>query len=93
MLREPLPDNALRLYRSDNHMGNFFDCVRSRKDPICPVEIGHRSISVAHLGVIAVRLGRPLKWNPDKEEFVDDPEANKWLSRPMRKPYDYSFIA
>jgi hypothetical protein len=74
-------------------MGNFFDCVRSRKAPICEAEIGHRSISVAHLGVIAVRLGRPLKWNPNREEFVGDAEANQWLSRPMRKPYDYGFIA
>jgi predicted dehydrogenase len=93
LLDEALPAGALRLYKSDNHMGNFFECVRSRKDPICPVEIGHRSISVAHLGVISVRLGRPLKWDPDKEEFVGDKEANQWLSRPMRKPYDYSFIA
>jgi predicted dehydrogenase len=93
LLEEPLPANAIRLYKSDNHMGNFFDCIRSRKTPICDVEIGHRSISVAHLGVISVRLGRPLKWNPEKEEFVGDKEANAWLSRPMRKPYDYSFIA
>jgi predicted dehydrogenase len=93
LLDEPLPAGATRLYKSDNHMGNFFECVRSRKDPICDVEIGHRSISVAHLGVISVRLGRALKWDPAKEEFVGDKEANKWLSREMRKPYDYSFIA
>jgi predicted dehydrogenase len=93
VLDEPLPASATRLYKSDNHMGNFFECVRSRKAPICEAEIGHRSISVAHLGVISVRLGRALKWNPDKEEFVGDREANKWLSREMRKPYDYSFIA
>jgi predicted dehydrogenase len=95
LLEEPLPANAVRLYRSDNHMGNFFECLRTRKDPICRAEIGHRSISVAHLGVISVRLGRPLKWNPDKEEFVGEGarEANGWLSRPMRKPYDYSHVA
>ena len=93
LLEEPLPAGAIRLYKSDNHMGNFFDCIRTRKPPICEAEIGHRSISVAHLGVIAVRLGRPLKWNPDLEQFVDDQEADKWLSRPMRAPYNYSFIA
>jgi predicted dehydrogenase len=93
LLEEPLPSNAIRLYKSDNHMGNFFECVKSRKDPICPVEIGHRSISVAHLGVISVRLNRPIKWDPVKEEIIGDKEANSMLVREMRKPYDYSFIA
>lgn len=93
LIEAPLPDNALRLYKSDNHMGNFFECVRSRKPPICDVEIGHRSISVAHLGVISVRLGRALKWDPAKEDFIGDAEASSWLSRPMRAPYDWSLIA
>jgi predicted dehydrogenase len=95
LLDEPLPAGATRLYKSDNHMGNFFECLRTRKDPICRAEIGHRSISVAHLGVISVRLKRPFQWNPESQEFVGDgaQEANAWLSRPMRKPYDYSFIA
>jgi len=76
-------------------MGNFFECIRSRQEPICDVEIGHRSISVAHLGVISVRMNQPLKWNPEKEECVgpNAKEANRWLSREMRKPYDYSFIS
>ena len=73
-------------------MGNLFDCVRSPEDPIWKVEIGHRSISTARLGGISVRLGRPLHWDPVKEEFVGDREANGWLKRKMRKPYDYSFI-
>jgi len=95
ILNDPLPEGAIKLYKSDNHMGNFFECVRSRKDPICPVEIGHRSISVAHIGVISVRMNRPLKWDPEREIFVGESaaEANRWLSREMRKPYDYSFIA
>jgi predicted dehydrogenase len=96
LLNEPLPDQAQRLYKSDHHMGNFFDCVRSRKDPICPAEIGHRSISVAHLGVISVRMGGvALKWDPAKEEFTGEhaKEAKRWLTREMRKPYDYSFIS
>ncbi len=92
LIETPLPASATRLYKSENHMANFFDCVRSRKEPICDVEIGHRSISVAHLGVIGVRLGRALKWNPEREEFVGDADANQWLNRPMRKPYDWSFI-
>jgi hypothetical protein len=93
IIETPLPSGAVRLYHSENHMGNFFECVRSRKDPICSVEIGHRSISIAHLGVISVRLGRKLAWNPERERFVGDREANGMVRRPMRKPYDWSFIA
>lgn len=95
LLQAPLPESAIKLYKSGSHMGNFFDSMRSRKDPICDVEIGHRSISVAHLGVISVRMKQALKWNPEKEEFTGEnaKEANKWLSREQRKPYDYSFIA
>jgi predicted dehydrogenase len=95
LLRKPLPEGAVKLYASNNHMGNFFESMRSRKDPICDVEIGHRSISVAHLGVISVRMNQALKWNPEKEQFTGEnaKEGNKWLTREQRKPYDYSFIA
>ena len=95
LLQTPLPDSAIKLYRSGNHMANFFESMSSRKAPICDVEIGHRSISVAHLGVISVRMNQALKWNPEKEVFTGDnaKEANQWLSREQRKPYDYSFIA
>ena len=96
LLETPLPDSrAVKLYASSDHMGNFFDSVRSRKDPICDVEIGHRSISVAHLGVISIRMNQPLKWNPDREQFTgaNAAAANRWLAREQRKPYDYSFIA
>lgn len=96
LLQEPLPDNAVRLYRSEDHMGNFFECVRSRKATIAEVEIGHRSITTAHLGNISIRMGGlKLGWNPQKEEFTGEhaQEANKWVVREMRKPYDYSFIA
>jgi predicted dehydrogenase len=104
LISEPLPANALRLYRvvgkdlkgriswhdTDNHMRNFFDCVRSRKQPICEAEIGHRSASVCHLGVISVRLGRKLKWDPKQERFIGDDEANGMVARRMREPYSYS---
>ncbi|MBS0261520.1 MAG: Gfo/Idh/MocA family oxidoreductase [Planctomycetes bacterium] len=87
ILSEELPAGAERLAVSQNHMGNFFDCVRSRQAPICEPEIGHRSVSVCHLGVIALRTGRKLNWDPVREEFVGDPAANAYVSREMRKPW------
>jgi predicted dehydrogenase len=92
LLQAPLASDAERLYRSDDHMGNFFDCVRSRKSPVCDAEIGHRSASVCHLGVLAMQLGRPLEWDPVQEEFVGDEEANTRLAREMRKPWTYEII-
>lgn len=92
LLTTPLPASAERLYASDDHMGNFFDCVRSRKAPIAEAEIGHRSATVCHLGVIAARLGRPLKWDPDKERFTGDREADGWLTREMRKPWNHDAV-
>lgn len=90
----PLPESAMHLEVSGNHMGNFFDCVRSRKDPIARVEEGHRSAVIGHLIIIAMRLGRKFQWDPAKEIFTGDGanEANTHLAREMRKPYDYSFI-
>jgi predicted dehydrogenase len=93
LITTPLDSSAKRLYVSGDHMKNFFDCIRSRKETICPAEIGHRSVSVCHLGVIALRSDKKLNWNPEKEEFVGDNEANKWLAREQRKPYSYDTIA
>jgi predicted dehydrogenase len=88
LLSEPLPEGAIRLYVSNNHMGNFVDCVRSRKETICPVEVGHRSVTLCHLGNISLRLGgRQLAWDPKEERFQGDEEANRMLSRPQRKPW------
>jgi predicted dehydrogenase len=94
IIQTKLSDNAVRLYSSNDHMGNLFDCVRSRKQPICDVEVGHRSASVGHIGVIALRLGAKLHWDPVAETFTGDrsKEANAMMAREMRKPYDYSFI-
>jgi len=94
ILYTPLPDNAVRLEVSGDHMGNFFNSVRSRKDPISSVEQGHRSAVIGHLIVIALRQGRKFRWDPEKEIFVGDgaKEGNAQLAREMRKPYDYSFV-
>jgi predicted dehydrogenase len=93
MLDTPMDNPAVKLEVSDDHMANFFQAVKSRKDPISPVEAGHKSAVVGHLIVIALRTGRSLKWDPAKEVFVGDgaSEANKHLARAMRKPYDYGF--
>lgn len=95
IIESPLPDNAVHLEHSSDHMGNFFACVRSRKDPISPVEVGHRSAVVGHLIVIAMRLGKKFQWDPQQEIFVGDgaKEGNAQLAREMRKPYDFGFAA
>lgn len=92
ILSEELPESAPRVYASSDHMGNFIECVKSRQDPICTAAIGHRSASLCHLGVIAIRLGRGLDWDPVKEQFVNDDEANDYVARPMRKPFDYDMV-
>jgi len=86
LLTEPLGQDAKRLYVSNNHMDNFLECVKSRKPTICTAELGFRSVTVCHIGVIALRTGKRLKWDPVKEQF-DDAAANKMLSRPMRAPW------
>jgi predicted dehydrogenase len=95
IVQTALPDNAIKLEVSSDHMGNFFSAVRTRKDPISPVESGHRSAVVGHLIVVALRTGKKLSWDAKKEEFIGENarEANTHLSREMRKPYDYSFVA
>ena len=69
------------------HHGNFIDAVIGRRDPIAPAEVGHRSASVCHLGNIALRLGRKLRWDPDRERFVNDSAADRWLARAYRAPW------
>jgi predicted dehydrogenase len=80
----PLDDKAIRLYKSNNHLTDFLSCMRSRKKPICDVEIGCRSVTVCHLGNLAYWNHRRLKWDPVKERFIGDEEANQWLDRPKR---------
>jgi predicted dehydrogenase len=82
------PERAGKLDAIVNHMGNFFDCVASRKTPISDIESQHRSVSTCHLGNIALRLGRSLSWNPNEEEFENDTEANALLSRPQRQGFE-----
>lgn len=89
LLSEPLGKDAVRLYNSSNHMGNFLEGVRTRKRPICDVEIGHRSANVCHLGSIALRLGIPLQWDPKAELFTGPyaEKGNAMIAREYRSPW------
>lgn len=100
---DPLPRDAFRLYAHDNltrpersgkieaienHMGNFYDCTMSRQTPISDVASQHRVASACHLGNLAVRLGRTLRWDPKEERFIDDAGANACLQREQRPGYE-----
>jgi len=76
-----------QLYRSNNHLGNWLDCIRTRRPPICTAEIGHRSVTVCHLGNLAIWLNRPLRWDPAAEAFVGDDEADRMRDRAKREPF------
>jgi predicted dehydrogenase len=82
-----LPTGDTKLYVSNNHHQDWIDCIKSRKAPVCDVEIGHRSATVCHLGKIAIRTGRKITWDATKEQIVGDKEANEMLSKPYRKPW------
>jgi hypothetical protein len=87
ILSKPLTDEDVRLYESRNHLDNWYECIKSRKTPICDVEVGHRSATVCHLGNIACRLGRRIVWNPEKEEISGDTEAAAMLMYEYRAPW------
>ena len=79
--------SEIHLYQSDNHFRNFIDCVYSRKETIAPAEIGHRSITMSHLGNIAMKLQQDLDWDPVAEQFLNNEKANSMLHRKMREPW------
>ena len=85
--KQELKDTDKRLYFSDNHYNNWIQSIKKRSRPVADVEIGHRTASICNLGNICYRLRRPLEWDPDKEEFKNDPEANKLLTKDYRAPY------
>jgi myo-inositol 2-dehydrogenase / D-chiro-inositol 1-dehydrogenase len=85
--KNPLPSDAWRAYPSTDHMANFFDCVKTRKQPCTPVPVEHRTVTVCHLTNISIRLGRKIAWDPERQQIVGDAEANAMLKREQRKPY------
>jgi predicted dehydrogenase len=89
ILREPLGPRDFHLPSApSNHRQDWLDCVRARRRPVADVEIGARSAQVCQLGNIAYQLRRPLRWDPQREEFVGDAEANRLRSRENRSPWD-----
>jgi predicted dehydrogenase len=84
---EVIGDDKIRLYHSDNHYDDFLNAVKARKQPLSTVEIGHRTASLCHIVNLCYELDRPLIWNPQKEEFFADPEANRRRSNPLRAPF------
>ncbi len=87
LISEELGPNKKALYKSDNHIGNFLECIRSRKETITPVEVAHRSISVALLGEIAMTTKQPIQWDPEKEQIISNADASKMLMRSFRAPW------
>lgn len=83
----PLGADAWRAYPSTDHMANFFECAKTRKQPCAPVQVEHRTVTACHLTNISLRLKRKLRWDAQRQEIVGDPEANQWLGREQRDRY------
>ncbi len=92
ILGSEIKENEIHLYKAEDQHGNWLDCIKSRKLPISTAEIGHRSGSVCLLSDIAMKLSRKLYWDPEKERFKNDDEANSMLSRTQRKPWGTDYI-
>jgi len=88
-LLEPLKDSEVHLHASpqDDHHLDWLTSIKTRKEPVAPAEVGHRSTSACLIGHIAMKLGRPLKWDPKQERFIGDEAANALLLRKQRAPY------
>ena len=92
ILKSIIGENEIHLYVSEEQHGNWLDCIKSRKPPISPVEIGHRACSVCLISHIAMKIPDVLKWDPKAEKFIDNDLANSMLSRPQRYPYGTNFV-
>jgi predicted dehydrogenase len=87
IIQSVIGPNEIHLYESSDHHSNWIDCIQSRKEPIAPVEVAHRSCSACLLHHIAMKVDRKIEWDPVTEKFRNDDEANKMLSRSQREPY------
>ena len=92
ILTSEIKGNEIHLYQSDNQHGNWLDCIKSRKEPISPVEIGHRACTVCLISHIAMKIQGKLEWDPKLEKFTNNEQANSLLRRPQRFPYGTEYI-
>ena len=92
ILESAIGPNEIHLYRSQDHHLDWLKSIRSRQPAATTPEAAHRSTSACQLGWIAMKLGRKLRWDPAKEAFLDDPEANALRSRPQRAPYGINAV-
>jgi hypothetical protein len=89
LLRTVLGPNDILLPRSKGHMRNWLDAIKTRGITVAPAEDGHRTASFCHLGIIALLLKRKLKWDLEREQFIGDAEATRYVSRPTRSPWHF----
>jgi hypothetical protein len=87
LLKVKLGPSDVHLFKSNNHHANFIDAVKGRTKPAAPIDVAFCSDAICHLQQIAIKLKRKLKWDPPREAFVGDDEANRMLDRPMRAPW------
>jgi len=87
LLRTVIGPQEVRLYRSNHHVRNFLDCIKSRSRTVCPIEDAVRADILCHLSDIAIRLERKIRWDPVKEQILGDAEASRYLVRSMRSPW------
>ena len=92
LLSSEIKQNEMHLYMTTEHHGNWLDCIRSRKQPISPVEVGHRACSLCLISHIAMKVPGVLKWNPENEVFTDNEQANSMLRRDQRAPFGTNYI-
>ena len=85
--RASLWTNDERLTVAREHNRNFIDCVKSRQEPMAPVEMAIRCDTICHMSIAAAKTGRTIQWDPKKEQFLDDPEANRLVDRDIRSPW------
>ncbi len=92
ILESKIGENEIHLYKSEEQHGNWLDCIQTRKQPISPIEIGHRACSVCLISDIAMKVPGLLNWDPKNEKFIGNDLANSMLSRPQRFPYGTKYI-
>jgi hypothetical protein len=86
-VRDPLRPDEVHLYHCESHSGNFLECIRTRKRPICDADVAYRAASALLLGGVAKQLNRTVKWDPHAERFINDDQAERLLTIAKRPPW------